>query len=362
VEVSAFMDIAGEAAGVPSRFDPSGSYTGTGITVAVLDSGIGEHGDLAGRVLARVDMTGQHSEGDPSGHGTHVAGILAGDGSLSDGFYRGVAPGAGLVSVRVLGEDGGGKASDVIAGLEWVMANRDLYGIRIVNISLGHPVLESLRYDPLVLAVEKAVAAGLVVICSAGDLGVSGGGSVTSPGNAPSAVTVGASSDNDSVDKEDDGVSSLSSNGPTAADDVVKPDMAAPGIRIVSVRPYGSLLDREFSEWRISFHGREDYFEMSGTSMAAPMVAGAAALLLEKEPTLNPASVKKRLMDSARPMQGESLMSQGAGTLDVTAALEADACLEAAPSPTALLDPDGEVGALADPAGLYESTTAETGN
>lgn len=324
VPVEATLDVAAESAGATRSFQPVDGLTGAGVTVAVLDSGIAPHPDLGDRVLARVDMvspTGQVVPGDPYGHGTHVAGIIAGDGSRSGGFYRGIAPGAGLVSVRVLDAHGTGMASDVVEGIDWVIANRDLYGIRIVNISVAHPELPSDVEDPMVLAVERAVEAGLFVVCTAGNQGAEGPYSIASPGTAPSVTTVGSADDGNTVNKEDDRPSDSSSIGPTNGKNISKPDMVAPGEHIVSLRVPGSWLDLDFPEWRVSFQGEEDYFEMTGSSMAAPMVSGAAALLLERYPDLNPATLKARLMNSARHMEGQDILTEGSGMLDVEAAL-----------------------------------------
>jgi len=351
--VAPSLDVAREAAGLPGPGTPPLAQTGAGITVAVLDSGIAAHPDLAGRIAASVDMLAGGASvppGDAYGHGTHVAGIVAGSGASSGGRYRGIAPAARLVSVRVLDASGAGRTSDVIAGLQWVRQNRAAYGIRVAVLSLGHPVQEPSAVDPLVSAVEALEGAGVVVVCSAGNYGRNGNFTVTSPGTAPSAVTVGALTDWNTYTNGDDLVASYSSRGPTLFDHLAKPDLLAPGNRVVSLRAPGSTLDTQHPELRMDegaggqqepvavgrtaetgvmtrgeahYAAPVDYFELSGTSMAAPMVAGAAALMLEARPSLTSDSVKARLMKSAGKAPGSDPYARGAGRLDVMAALSA---------------------------------------
>jgi serine protease AprX len=361
--VTSSLDVAREAAGLPGPGAPALPETGAGITVAVLDSGISPHPDLAGRIAASVDMLAggvSVPPSDPYGHGTHVAGIVAGSGATSGGRYRGMAPGARLVSVRVLDATGAGRTSDVIAGLQWVRQNRAAYGIRVAVLSLGHPVQEPASVDPLVSAVEALESAGVVVVCSAGNYGRNGNFTVTSPGTSPSALTVGALTDWSTYTNGDDLVSSYSSRGPTLFDHLAKPDLLAPGNRVVSLRVPGSALDTQHPELRVDegaggqaepvavgrtastgamtrgqahFPAPVDYFELSGTSMAAPMVAGAAALMLEARPGLTPDSVKARLMQSAGKAPGSDPYARGAGRLDVVAALAASGTAANARSP-----------------------------
>ena len=352
----------------------STDLTGRGVTVALLDSGVADHPDLRGKLIASVDFVGKPGvlqAGDPFGHGTHVAGVIAGSGAVSGGLYAGIAPGASLVSVRVLDENGYGLTSEVIRGIEWAAENRERYGIRILNLSLGHPVFESVERDPLVRAVERAQALGLVVVATAGNFGRNGNFTITSPGNAPGCLAVGSSTDGDTVSflgtggslgsstdgdttsanvtvgSSTDGdttsttsapgsyVSSFSSHGPSYLDHLLKPDMVAPGNRIVSLRVPGSALDLEFPGQRVLAGGSRaaDYFELSGTSMAAPMVAAVAALMLEQEPGLNPATVKARLMRSADRELYENPLALGAGRLDPQGALASREQAESANSP-----------------------------
>ena len=216
----------------------TGGFTGRGIGVAVIDSGVSLHPDLQPRVAARLDFTGEGVE-DGYGHGTHIAGMVAGNGGSSGGQHSGVAPGASIVSLKVLDHTGVGKTSDVIAAIEWVLQNGRLYGVRVINLSIGHPIVESYRSDPLNMAVQKAVRRGFVVVTSAGNNGRTEDGSaqyggILSPANDPSVITVGAVDNNGTAVRSDDVVADFSSRGPTLFDGFVKPDLVAPGRRITS--------------------------------------------------------------------------------------------------------------------------------
>jgi serine protease AprX len=298
--------------------------TGQGVVVAVVDSGIdASHPALAKKVVAAVSfVSGDPSTDDAYGHGTHVAGIIAGLGAPASRvtpLYRGgIAPGAQLVNVRVLGEDGTGLTSDVIAGLDWVVKNRAKYNIRVVNLSLGHPVAEPSATDPLCEAVARAVNAGLVVVASAGNDGMAPDGSpilggIMSPGNSPLAITVGATNTQATARRNDDTVATYSSRGPTKFDFAVKPDLAAPGNKIISLESSNSYLASHYSYLHKAGVGGNSYMQLSGTSMAAPMVSGGAALLLQGVPNLSPAQVKLALQAGATYMADGGLMGAGAG-------------------------------------------------
>jgi serine protease AprX len=371
--VSATLDVARQAANGPLPATPESLLKGAGVTIAMLDSGVAPHADIQ-TLVASIDFAGnpgdatavldlpddptraESSSIDPNGHGTHVAGILVGSGSHSpEGRLAGIAPAANLVSVRVLDEAGSGRTSDVLAGLQWVLDHKDELGIRVLNLSLGHPVYEPAAQDPLVQEVEALWDAGIVVVCSAGNAGRNGDGTITSPCNSREVISVGASNDRGTPDTADDAVATYSSRGPTSIDHVAKPDLLAPGNRIVSTRARGSHLDLLAPESRVAGDPASpevtEYFELSGTSMAAPMVAGTAALMIEQEPGLNPGTVKARLMLSARkPAVGSPLVT-GAGALDITAALRATGQVADAPSP--LVFPDAATGQLA-----FENTAA----
>ncbi len=261
-------------------------FTGRGIGVAVIDSGVAPHRALRGRVVASVDFTDPKGTGvDRFGHGTHIAGTIAGN---DDAGYTGIAPGAHIVSLRVLGPDGAGDTSDVINAIDWVIAHKTEYRIRVINLSLGHPVFESYREDPLCLAVERAVSAGLVVVAAAGNMGKTEDGrpivgGVISPGNTPAALTVGALNTRGTPQRSDDVMATYSSRGPTRFDGVLKPELAAPGNKIVAASAAGSYLAEMYPERVVAGRGANAYIEMSGTSMASAVVAGAVALLLARE-------------------------------------------------------------------------------
>jgi serine protease AprX len=353
---TAGMDVAREAANYPVASAPESALKGAGVTIAVVDSGVALHPDIQ-TLRAVVDVIAHpnaqasplEESVDPHGHGTHVAGIMVGNGGLSGGRTTGIAPEAGLVSVRVLDDIGRGLTSDVLAGLQWIQENKDEYGIRVVNLSLGHPVFEPVGDDPLVEAVDALWDAGVVVVCSAGNRGRSGHVTITSPCNSRKVITVGATNDGGTGSNFDDKIATYSSRGPTAFDLIAKPDLVAPGNRIVSLRSPGSLSDVSSADRRVAIDPLNpeaaDYFEMSGTSMASPVVAATAALMIQQDPALNPGTVKARLMMSARkPAFGDPLVT-GAGQLDILAALQASWMVADAPSPRAL--PDVTTGLIA---------------
>ena len=302
---------------------------GEGIGVAVVDSGISPHAALVNKVVANVSLiTGDTSVSDAFGHGTHVAGIIAGNSTAArtvTGLYTGgIAPGVQLVNVRVLGPDGVGRTSDVIAGIEWAIANRAQYNIRVINLSLGHPVMEPSATDPLCEAVAEAVQAGIVVVAAAGNDGVAADGSrilggINSPGNSPWAITVGAVNTWGTAKRSDDTVTTYSSRGPTRYDEAVKPDVAAPGNKIVSLQAKGSYIPRAYSYLHRAGTGTNSYMQLSGTSMAAPMVSGGVALLLQGTPGLIPAQVKMALQGGATYMPDAGLMGAGAGSVNFMA-------------------------------------------
>jgi serine protease AprX len=348
--VAPSMDIAKQAANEAPVSAPESAFKGAGVTIAMVDTGVALHPDIQ-TLLAAVDLVGSatnpptnpENSVDPNGHGTHVAGILVGTGSHSpDGRLAGLAPQANLVSVRVLDDTGRGLSSDVLAGLQWVLDNKTQYGIRVVNLSIGHPAYEAASVDPLVQAVDALWDAGVVVVCSAGNGGRSGYVTITSPCNSRKVITVGATNDQRTPDVSDDTTTTYSSRGPTAFDLVAKPDLVAPGNRIVSLRSAGSYQDLLFPDRRVAADPNlplvQEYFEMSGTSMASPIVAGTVALMLEQDPSLNPGTIKARLMLSARkPAVGDPLVT-GAGSIDILAALRANGTVADAPSPLATID------------------------
>ena len=302
---------------------------GQGIGVAVVDSGISPHAALVNKVVANVSLiTGDPSVADAYGHGTHVAGIIAGNNtaaqSVTSLFTSGIAPGVQIVNVRVLGANGVGRTSDVIAGIQWVIANRTRYNIRIINLSLGHPVMEPSATDPLCEVVAQAVKAGIVVVAAAGNDGLtaSGGrvlGGINSPGNSPMAITVGSLNTWETAKRSDDTVTTYSSRGPTRYEQAVKPDVAAPGNKIVSLEAKGSYVQSTYPYLHVAGNGTNSYMRMSGTSMAAPVVGGGVALLLQGTPSMGPSQVKMALQAGATFVPDGGLMGAGAGSVNFIA-------------------------------------------
>jgi len=297
--------------------------SGKGVTVAVVDSGVADHPDLAGRIVARVDLTGDGSTGDPGGHGTHVAGLIAGDGAASNGTWTGVAPQANIASVRVIDATGHAKLSTIFAGLQWVLRNRSAYDIRIANLSFGGAALSGYQNDLLASAVEMLSFSGLTVVVSAGNDGKSGASTITTPATDPFVITAGADDSNGTPGLKDDSIAEWSSRGPTAFDGIAKPDLVAPGRRIVGLRAAGSTLDTLYPDLQVTAKGAitAQYFTMSGTSMAAAIVSGAAALYLERRPSATPREVKAQLVATARPLRDVRAGAQGAGVVDAFAAV-----------------------------------------
>jgi serine protease AprX len=317
-------------------------YTGAGVGVAVIDSGITTwHDDLTSRFLssypygnqrvsAFVDfVNGASTPYDDDGHGTHVAGIIAGNGYDSNGRNAGVAPDANLVVLKALDANGGGTISTVIEALDWVLANHAHYNIRVVNLSVGAAVRESYWTDPLTLAAKRLVDAGIVVVAAAGNLGNNDQGQpqyggVGAPANAPWVLTVGASSTNGTTGRDDDAMASFSSRGPTYLDWAAKPDLVAPGVGTVSLAaPGSSLYD---SRPQALLPGLTPtvalpYLSLSGTSMAAPVVSGTIAVMLQANPALTPNAIKAILQYTAQTYAGYDPLTEGAGFLNAVGAV-----------------------------------------
>ncbi len=269
-------------------------YDGSGVTVALLDTGVNDVADLTGRVVARVDFTPERDGLDHYGHGTHMAGIIAGDGTLSNGTWTGVAPQSKLVSVKVAGADGSTDVSVVIAGLQWISSHRTDYNIRIVNISFGTDSRQSYLVDPLDYAVEQLWFSGIFVSVAAGNRGPDAG-TINKPGDDPFVQTVGAADLNNTVDQSDDEVATFSSRGPTQ-DGFPKPAIVSPGITIVSLRAVGSTIDQRYAAARVG----DSYFKGTGTSQAAAIVSGVAALMFQAKPALTVDVAKATLKGTAK--------------------------------------------------------------
>lgn len=292
---------------------------GDGVTVAVVDSGISPHPDLndtngVSRVIKRVNFVPDSvSPDDFYGHGTHIAGTIAGSGQSSGGKYIGVAPEAKLVDVKVMDDWGYGNTSDVVAGLQWIYDNRTTYNIKIVNLSLNSRVLESYHESALNAALEVLWFNKIVVVVSAGNGGKQ---HLYPPANDPFVITVGAADDKGTAWIVDDTQPAFSAYGMTG-DGYLKPDIVAPGTNIVApLSGDDNNLAWAHPENKVEFPYTNTYYRMSGTSMASAVVAGAVALLLEDEPLLTPDMVKYRLKATATYFNGAESCATGAGYLD----------------------------------------------
>src|SRR2546426_98472 len=385
------------AAAVNAKVAWQSGWDGTGIGVAVIDSGITGHSDLYStggsggklRIIYSQDFVGGGTN-DYYGHGEHVAGIIAGSGKGSNystytRTFKGIAPNANLINLRVLDQNGQGNESGVIAAIQLAINLQSKLHIRVMNLSLGRQVFESYTLDPLCQAVEAAWKKGIVVVAAAGNygrdnsMGTEGYATITSPGNDPYIITVGAMKTEGSPLRSNSLIASYSSKGPTLLDHVVKPDIVAPGNRVVSLHGYAFVnpatglyvyeaLPQEYPQ-NLVLYGyynptmsldtistSGDYYTLSGTSMATPVVSGAVALLLQANGKLTPDQVKARLMKTAYkafpststtvdPVTAATYVSQydiftvGAGYLDVGAALaSSDLATGNALSPTAVYD------------------------
>ena len=341
---------------------PGTTLDGRGIGVAVIDSSYYIDNELFrqsdGTMIQQVnqDMRGWNMMvTDGNGHGTHVSSLIAGNPSFVNGYYSGVAPGVKIINVRVLDAEGKGNASHVIAALDWIIANKAVHNIRVVNMSLGTPASQTYKTDPLCLAARRAVNAGIVVVASAGNngkdaTGAKRYGSINSPGIEPSVITVGATNSYGTDARSDDTIASYSSKGPTRGyesvsgvrvyDNLIKPDLVAPGNKLIGAQStqntnavvptlviYYPLLNARQPDYHFDWNTytysgtKNGTMFLSGTSMSAPLVSGAAALMLQANPSLTPNLVKAILMYSAQPMNGVNTLEQGAGKLNIDGAV-----------------------------------------
>ncbi len=308
-------------------------FEGQGVGVAILDSGLWNNGvdfvesTLNGnknRIVYNDRVPYFKDADDKFGHGTFIAGVVASNGNTSSGYYKGVAPQANLLSVRVSNEWGQARESDVVAGMQWVLANKDLYNIRVVNMSLNSAVAQPYHASPLDAAAEILWFNGVVVVAAGGNSGRSQPGVVFPPANDPFLISVGSVDDMGTGNTADDVVPGWSTFG-TTAEGYFKPDFAAPGAYVVSSLADESNFKGKFTDQKIATYNRsgklqDGYFRASGTSISAATVSGAVALLLQAMPGLNPDQVKYLLMASATAMPGEPAM--GAGIINIDNAIQ----------------------------------------
>ncbi|HEU4398778.1 MAG TPA: S8 family peptidase [Actinomycetota bacterium] len=294
--------------------------TGQGVTVAVVDTGIAQVPDLAGRVVQVTqglgppkpckNLSGELNCDDAYGHGTFVAGAIAGNGASSGGRWKGVAPAAKVLSVKIAGANGAADVSNVLAAIQWVVSFKDDYGIRVLNLSLGTDSTQTYRTDPFNYAVERAWDAGIAVVVAASNRGPDPG-TIAKPGDDPWVITVGATDDRGTTTLSDDLLPDFTGRGATAADGLPKPDVVAPGAHIVSLRAPGSTVDTTYP-WYVD----GSYRRGSGTSMATGVVSGAVALLLQANPAATPNRVKYALTATAREAASDDPLAVGAGVVD----------------------------------------------
>lgn len=300
-KVFAVLDEARKTIG--ADFSLNTSYTGKNVTVAIIDTGIAPHADLIypkNKIVGFKDFVNNKTKYyDDNGHGTHCAGILAGSGYSSKGKYKGIAPEANILSIKVLDENGNGNTSDILSTVQWIIENKDVFKTRIINFSLGAIAQYKERRDPLVKAANRAIENGLIVIAAVGNSGPMRN-TILSPATSRYVISVGALDDRDTSFGDVESIAEFSSRGPTL-DRIRKPDLIAPGVDIMS----------------LSNKNLNGYTTLSGTSMSAPMVSGAAALLLNENPNYSHYDIKKRLLNACSKIRASSY-EQGAGVLDIS--------------------------------------------
>lgn len=272
-------------------------FTGKDIGVVILDTGIYPHIDFDHRIVCFKDFVNQKTAPyDDNGHGTHVAGILAGSGKGSNGKYRGIASGCNIISCKILDKNGNGRMVNIFQAIDWILENYKKYNIRIVNISVGSISSSNSKKESLIQYVDNLWDQGLTVVAAAGNMGPKPG-SITVPGSSRKVITVGSS---DLLDTK----TGISGVGPTS-DCICKPDIVAPGASVISC----------------AAGPKNSYTQKSGTSMSTPIVSGAIALLLEKNPLLTNVEIKMLLKEAAVDM-GYARNQQGWGKLDINKLLK----------------------------------------
>ena len=299
---------------------------GKGVGVAVIDTGVSPMPDLAGRLVHGPDLSGEGTVVDRYGHGTVMAGIIAGSGadsaSRSSGAFTGVAPAAHVVAVKAAGRNGAVDVSTMLQAMHWVSAYREQFDIRVLNLSWGVASTQAASIDPLNHAVQRLWGEGIVVVVAAGNSGPAAG-TVSKPGDDPVVLTVGALNDQGDNDPDNDSVAGWSSRGVAGATSGSslprKPDVVASGRGIVSPRSYGSTIEANNGKALVS----PSYIRGSGTSQAAAVTSGVVALLLAARPELTPDQVKQRLMATADPIPGVDALAQGRGRVQYADALAA---------------------------------------
>lgn len=298
--------------------DMWGATAGQGVGVALVDTGVAPVPDLLDRVVAVADLTPEHANTDTYGHGTFMAGLIAGNGTASQGRYLGVAPRSHLVSVKVAVSDGSTTLGTVLAGLQLVDHSRARFNIRVLLLALSSDTDVAPARDPLTRALRALWDHGIFVVVPAGNDGPEDG-SVDSPGSDPVLMTAGAVDDQGTRSVADDEVAPWSSRGPSQFG-AMKPDVAAPGAHLVSLRAPGSTVDRDNPSARVG----EMYFRGSGTSMSSAVTAGAAALVLSAHPSMSPDDLKASLIGGATPLAGALETAVGAGVVNAANSNEAE--------------------------------------
>ncbi len=315
VKMNSLLNVA--AQGVGAKIANDTGYTGSGVGIAVLDTGLYPHPDFTrprNRITAFKDfINGRTAAYDDNGHGTFVAGVAAGNGQMSGGKYTGIAPQANIIGIKVMDDKGSGNSSDIIAGMQWAVDHQRDYNIRVMCMSLGAKASGN-RYDPLAAAAEAVWKKGIVVTAAAGNSGPDRA-TITTPGVNSSVITVGAVDDKRTVDVKDDTIASFSSRGP-ALNRLAKPDIVAPGVNITAANT-----DKGYTGLTRSEILSDPYRSMSGTSVATPVVAGAAALLLQKKSDSTPAQIKQTMERHAIRMN-VSRYAAGYGILNLKGMLD----------------------------------------